>query len=130
MAAKKNAELPESDLKLLGFATMVIASQANVPNYRRTKDSMIRAWTEVRRAYSPTPEEIALLAEHVVAAAQTPFTPGAVKKFSDFEIAKIRRTAVKSTGVQANRWQGSHGAYDDKIAALSDEEKRRYGVAQ
>jgi hypothetical protein len=132
-AAKKNEGLPESDLKLVGFASMVIASEANVPNYRRTKDIMIRAWGEVRRAYTPTAEELALLAEHVVASAQTPFTPGAVKKFSDFEIAKIRRTAVAQNARPQqgwSRWQGAHGSADDEIANLTPEQRARYGVKE
>lgn len=129
-AAKKNEELSESDMQLVGFSAMVILSLGHVPNYRRTKESMVRAWNEVRRAYSPTSQELVSLAQHLMNVAQTPFTPGAVKKFSDFEIAKIRRTTVaqKTPSNQVHRWQGSHGVHEDKIAALTPEEQARYGV--
>lgn len=129
-AAKKNTELPESEIQLVGFAVMVIASQANVPNYRRTKDSMVRAWNEVRRAYEPTVTELVSLAQHVVATAQTPFTPGAVKKFSDFEIAKLRRSAARPQEgrLQSNRWQGAHGSHEEAIAKMTPEERKRWGI--
>lgn len=130
--AKANGELPESEVQLVGFATMVIVSLGNVPNYRRTRASMVKAWGEVRQAYSPSPVELVALATHVATQAVTPWSPGAVKKFSDYEITKIRRTSTptqSSDRSQPDRWQGAHGSYEDEIAKLTPEERKRYGVA-
>lgn len=128
--AGNGTDLPESDLQLLGFAAMVILNHANVPNYRRTKEQMIRAWNELRRAYEPTPTEVIALAQHLVITAQTPFVPGAVKKFSDFEIARLRRQAPKTdTGkAQVHRWQGAHGSHEELISKMTPEQRKRFGV--
>ena len=129
--AKADGDLPESEIQLVGFATMVITSLANVPNYRRTKPAMVKAWAEVRKAYSATPAELVALATHVTSTAGTPWSAGAIKKFSDYEIAKIRRTSVPAKPgerAQPNRWQGAHGSHDELIAKMTPEERKLYGV--
>jgi predicted DNA-binding transcriptional regulator AlpA len=125
-------QLTESEILLVPFAAMVFATGANVPAYRRTKTAMLKAWGEVRKTYTATPEELLALGAHVASEAQKPWTPNAVKKFSDYEIATIRRMAVRANDggrTKSNRWQGGrHGQHEAGIATLTDEEKRRYGV--
>ena len=123
--------LSEPEILLIPFAAMVFATGANVPSYRKTKTAMLKAWGELRADLTATPDELLALAQHVAAEAQKPWSAGAVKKFSEYEIAKIRRTAVKASsgGVKSNRWQGGrHGQHEERIAKLTDEEKRRFGV--
>jgi hypothetical protein len=122
----------ESEIQLVGLAAMVIASGGNVPNYRRTKDQMIKAWGEVRSVYSATQSELVALAQYVVATAQSPWSPGAVKRFSENQITVMRRGAIKPADgerKQPNRWQGGrNGQLEESISRMTDEQKRRFGV--
>lgn len=129
-AAKNDEPLPESDIELVGFATMVILSNATVPNYRVSKRTMTRAWNDVRAAYDPTPLELVKLATYLMTEADSPFISKAVKRFSDFEIAKIRRQAKKADDgrAQIHRWQGAHGSHEELIAKMTPEQRKRFGV--
>jgi predicted DNA-binding transcriptional regulator AlpA len=140
-SALKGDAIDLDDRELVGFAVMVITAEANVPNYRKTKTALVKAWGQVRKAHGTTATEEATLAKYVVENASTPFTPGAVKRFSDYEITKMRRGERQPQSVEefvknappgtTHRWQGGHyGQHDAINAELTPEEKKRYGVQE
>jgi hypothetical protein len=129
-AKGRNGEaLTLAEMDLYPFAIMVIMAEGTVPTYRRTREQMVKSWGVVRNTFDATPAELADAVKHLMESAQNPFTPGAVKRFSERRIPQMRHKPVQTDERGAtNRWQGSHGAHEDAIAQMTDEEKRRFGV--